>query len=52
MDATELKLIMMVIGNFGFPVALTIYLLIRFERKIENLTDVINKLKDVIWAKK
>lgn len=33
------------IGNFGFPVAITIYLFIRFERKLET---VILQLADVI----
>ncbi|MED1042456.1 YvrJ family protein [Bacillus mycoides] len=39
------------IGNFGFPVALAIYLLIRLEKKIENLTDAITVLKEVIRNK-
>lgn len=37
-----------IIGNFGFPIAITIYLFIRFERKIENLESSIIKLSNVI----
>lgn len=29
------------IGNSGFPIAITIYLFVRFEKKIENLEAVI-----------
>ncbi|KIP19944.1 YvrJ protein family protein [Anoxybacillus ayderensis] len=35
-----------VIGNFGFPVAITIYLLIRFEGKIDKLRESIDVLSD------
>lgn len=38
------------IGNFGFPIAITIYLFIRFERKLEKLETVILQLADVIKA--
>ncbi|HHL3304476.1 TPA: YvrJ family protein, partial [Bacillus cereus] len=38
MDMIEIKALIMIIGNFGFPVALAIYLLVRFEKKIETLT--------------
>lgn len=38
----------MVIGNFGFPIAITMYLFIRFEKKIENLELSISKLSEVI----
>lgn len=38
----------MIIGNFGFPIAITIYLFIRFEKKIENLEVSINRLSEVI----
>lgn len=36
------------LGNFGFPIAITVYLFIRFERKLEKLEDVILKLAEVI----
>jgi len=32
------------IGNFGFPIVLSIYLLVRLENKLEKLTDSINEL--------
>ncbi|MEK4174394.1 YvrJ family protein [Lysinibacillus sp. FSL L8-0312] len=34
------------IGNFGFPMAITIYLLVRFEAKIEGLKNAIDNLSD------
>ena len=37
-----------VIGNLGFPIAVTVYLLIRFEKKIETLELAINKLTQVL----
>ncbi|MEK4908530.1 YvrJ family protein [Niallia sp. Sow4_A1] len=41
------------IGNFGFPVVITMYLLIRFEKKIEALESTIQGLTEVIrtWNK-
>lgn len=36
------------LGNFGFPIAISIYLLVRFERKIENLEIVIAELSNAI----
>jgi hypothetical protein len=36
------------VGNFGFPIAITIYLFIRFERKIDKLETVIMELSEVI----
>ena len=37
-----------IVANVGFPICITIYLFIRFEKKIENLEGSINKLTDVI----
>ena len=37
-----------ILGNFGFPILLSIYLLIRFEVKIDKLSESINKLTDII----
>ena len=39
-----------IIGNFGFPIAITIYLFARFERKLDNLEAIIKHLSDVIKA--
>lgn len=36
------------IVNFGFPIAITVYLFIRFERKIDKLEAVIMELSEVI----
>ncbi|MGG3641510.1 YvrJ family protein [Bacillus gobiensis] len=36
------------IGNFGFPLVLAVYLLLRFEKKIEVLTEAISTLKEAI----
>ncbi|WP_258297694.1 YvrJ family protein [Paenibacillus peoriae] len=36
------------IANLGFPIAITLYLLIRFEKKISDLSDAINGLKNEI----
>ena len=42
------------IGNFGFPIVVSIFLLWRFENKLEKLTDVIQQnseiTKDLIRA--
>jgi Trk-type K+ transport system membrane component len=37
-----------IIGNFGFPIAITIYLFIRFERKLGELEKVITNLSESI----
>lgn len=36
------------IANLGFPIAVSIYLLVRIEGKLENLTISINELSKVI----
>lgn len=41
-----------IIGNFGFPIFITIYLFLRFEKKIESLENVILKLSNVITSLK
>ncbi|WP_019241035.1 MULTISPECIES: YvrJ family protein [Bacillus] len=33
-----------ILGNFGFPIAVTIYLFLRFEKKLEKMENVIIKL--------
>lgn len=40
--------LLMQIGNYGFPMAISVYLLIRFEGKIANLTQSIYQLAKVI----
>ena len=40
------------IANLGFPIAISIYLLIRIEGKLQGLTDSINELsKNIIKLK-
>lgn len=34
------------IANLGFPITITLYLLIRFEKKISDLSEAINGLKN------
>jgi hypothetical protein len=37
-----------IIGNFGFPIAITIYLFIRFEKRLAELEKVITDLSNII----
>ncbi|MEI3599510.1 MULTISPECIES: YvrJ family protein [unclassified Oceanobacillus] len=37
-----------VVGNWGFPLVLAVYLLIRFEKRIDLLTEAIATLKESI----
>jgi hypothetical protein len=37
-----------IIGNVGFPIAISMYLLVRIEAKLESLTNSINALSAVI----
>jgi len=39
------------VANIGFPIAISVYLLIRVEGKIENLTMSIHELSQVISTK-
>jgi len=39
------------IGNVGFPVAVSAYLLIRLEKQINSLSSSINKLNTIISTK-
>lgn len=36
------------VGNYGFPMVLSIYLLVRVEKKLDALTAAINSLGQVI----
>ncbi len=38
----------LLVGNFGFPVAVSVYLLVRIEGKLEALSESINALSQVI----
>ncbi|WP_081755939.1 YvrJ family protein [Paucisalibacillus sp. EB02] len=37
-----------IIGNFGFPIAITVYLFVRFEKKLGELEKVITNLSEAI----
>jgi hypothetical protein len=39
------------IGNFGFPVAVSLYLLVRLEGKLETLTESIHSLSQALVRK-
>lgn len=39
-----------VIANLGFPIAISVFLLVRIENKIEKLTESINQLAGSIAA--
>ncbi|WIV12059.1 YvrJ family protein [Proteiniborus sp. MB09-C3] len=40
------------IANLGFPIAVSVYLLVRIEGKLNKLTESITELSKVIAAKK
>ncbi|MFY9115144.1 MAG: YvrJ family protein [Dethiobacteria bacterium] len=40
--------VLVLIGNLGFPVAISIYLLVRLEGKLETLTESIRSLSEAI----
>ncbi|WP_261378439.1 YvrJ family protein [Paenibacillus agilis] len=40
------------ISQVGFPIVLTGYLLLRFEKKLDILTETIKNLTDVVSAKR
>ncbi len=39
---------MSIVANFGFPMALSVYLLTRLEGKIDNLSGAIGKLSNSV----
>lgn len=47
----EIKDLVDLIGNVGFPVAITAFLLIRLEKQLSVLANSINKLNTIISAK-
>ncbi|MPM61302.1 hypothetical protein SDC9_108160 [bioreactor metagenome] len=47
----EVNELINLIGNVGFPVAISAYLLIRLEKNIIGLTSSINKLNTIISTK-
>jgi len=47
----EIKDLVDLIGNVGFPVAITAFLLMRLEKQLSVLANSINKLNTIISAK-
>ncbi|MDL0420311.1 YvrJ family protein [Caldifermentibacillus hisashii] len=48
MTVVEMPEWILILGNFGFPIAITIYLFMRFEKKLEKLENVIIQLSETI----
>ncbi|WP_432760164.1 YvrJ family protein [Lysinibacillus zambalensis] len=48
MTSENIPMWISLMGNFGFPIAITVYLFIRFERKLDKLEAVIMELSEVI----
>lgn len=48
---SEIENISLLISNFGFPIVITLYLLVRFEKKFDELEAVIRNLAEVISKK-
>lgn len=48
MDPMNVDNWIIVLGNFGFPIVITGYLLVRFEKRIESLAEAIDNLKDAV----
>jgi len=44
----EMEMIFTQVGNFGFPMVVAIYLLVRVEKKLDELTIAINELGRVV----
>lgn len=47
----EINELMGLIGNVGFPVAISAYLLIRLEKQLASLSAAINKLNTIVSTK-
>lgn len=48
MITTEIPQLVHILANFGFPIAITIYLFARFEKKLEKLDETITELGSII----
>ncbi len=44
--------LVVLVGNFGFPVAVSMYLLVRLEGKLETLTESIHSLTEVLLTRR
>ena len=48
---TEMEELLRAISNYGFPVVMSLYLMIRVEGKIETLTESIRMLSNALISK-
>lgn len=48
MPGDENGVLFTLLGNFGFPIAVSTYLLLKFERKLDQLTTVVQDLKAAV----
>jgi hypothetical protein len=48
MPVDEGTTLLTLLGNFGFPIAVSMYLLLKFEKKLDNLATVVQDLKEVV----
>ena len=51
-EVVRMETLMTQVGNFGFPVVLSIYLLVRIEGKLDKLTESIQQLSQILGAVK
>lgn len=47
-EVVNMEEVFNLVGNLGFPIAVTLYLLIRIEGKLELLTQSINQLSQTL----
>ncbi|WP_066367153.1 YvrJ family protein [Neobacillus fumarioli] len=52
MNPTDLPQWISILGNFGFPICISIYLLIRFENKLEHFGEILTQLAEMMKEKK
>ncbi len=48
MSRDKLEQVLGMIGNIGFPIVVSVYLLVRIENKMESLTESIQSLTSAI----
>lgn len=51
MDQEILPIFSTAVGNLGFPIVITGYLLLRFEKKMDRLNETIQELREEISRK-
>lgn len=48
MPGDESATLFTLLGNFGFPIAVSMYLLIKFEKKLDYLTTAVQELRATV----